>query len=133
MVKLGFDRVYQSIMTYAPPQVKEILAMELPRIEQNIEAEAQEFGRQLGEFIATQTQDLVSEIEGLTGNFKQRLEEIADEAGKSTKASMVKVNDAVKELKKELDEYETRWRKVGVTLKDMVNRGIHSAGIPLKI
>lgn len=129
MRKLAFDRAYQSVVSYAPEQVKEILLREIPRIEENIDLELEKFGAELSEFVDKETQTFV---DSLTEQAKARAEkmrtlmkDLEDTEGSD------ELKENVASLKKQLDEYEAHWKGVGKGIQGVVKAGFKSAGLPV--
>ncbi|MHC4470573.1 MAG: hypothetical protein ACYTDY_13725 [Planctomycetota bacterium] len=131
MVKLGFESSYQTIMTYAPPRLQEILVRELPQIEENIEREANKFGAELGEFVAGEATKLADEIVHDQSALEMQIRTVFEKLEGAVAGEAEQAKAAFENLKKTLNEHEKKWRDVGSKLRGVVLTAVRSAGVPV--
>ncbi len=130
MRNLAFTSAYESVMGYAPDDVKQILQREIPRIEANIERELDKFSRELADYIQIEVRREVELAVAAAREDERRMQKGFD-ALRSAAATDPVLRGAVEQLAGYVEQYEARWRGVGETLKRAAITAARAAGVPL--
>lgn len=129
---IGRQESYDSLRPYLPEGAKAILEKEIPRIRKQIDGEIDDFVKQLSQYIKQQVEAASKEVEEESKLSSKRLDTILIELRKDG-LDTSKLSSAATELQKEIENYRTKWQKLGETVQRAALTAAKAAGVPIPV
>lgn len=125
------DKAYESIRGYVNEDVNRILAEQIPKIEQYIEEEVDNFGAELSGYIDGVVDQVVQDIQAESEQVKQQMLSTIELIESEMSDIDAPLRLATAQLKTNLDAYEEKFVKLGQTVQTSIKTAIKTTGLPL--
>ncbi|RKY18400.1 MAG: hypothetical protein DRQ55_13430 [Planctomycetota bacterium] len=123
---MSLERYYQSIRPYVPATASAILDKQIPEIRREVRESVDSFGEQLGRFLRQQIEAEQKRHEQSLGQLRSSLDELRGQLAEGAPDPA-----QIDALRKQLDDFEARWRGVGETLQGVALAAVRQTGLPI--
>ncbi len=132
MREYRFEKAYESVMGYAPEDVKNVLEREIPRIKESIDEELAKFSKELGEYIKSEVDAALEKVQAEARAERDKMRDLMKKIRDAqSREELDKMRASATKLDEALTEYENRFENLGAMMRKSALTAARTAGIPI--